>query len=1820
MVHAKPPKSEAEALTVEQRFETPRPQRQSPTHQQADSLALRTVFLSDVPLLDSPEWSSDDELDNPTYNKRFRQKKHEKIRMLLQQKKLEERERQLQIAMGQRCASSQQPPTDCLSTSTRSERDQKHRRKRTSSDASFRADGQTHPLKPTKAGRSKQSHRSADSSRSRCTHHHSISGPSAVAGDVAEARTTTKKTPASPSHPTAPVAEMAPPPKVRSDNSVKSHLNAAAAQNRRLITTTENTTVAAVSGAPTPNTQAAPVTRPVRVSDSSPVSPSQMQASTATYTAATPSHNGAMQLPQELSVPILTPPYPLPTEGKQCSSCNDRLSQAVTSVAFFSAAVEPPKPHVQFNNLFVSRMVQDFPKGGGSASVPETTTSTAIAEDTSAVPSAPPLRADAMTMPARTATPLPVPPQATASVSAPLSAAVTHGGAPRLGNAAPIPAGRDASHPFFEPNLSTEERLTVGKERCAFPAAAADAGAVVVRGSPTANRNGSASAAEPAPGCSSIADEAAAAYATFVPLSPLSPPPRSSELQPARRRRSTADRQSTARSSKSTAVGVGAVAAVRPCSRLSSRSSCHLPSAQDKQLRLSGNYALSEVPSCFHYMLSVSALNDKTTLAETATALSQGPEAGAPSPTLSAMRALVSPTTTSSTTTSTATQLFVHWGSSCSSHSCDRYSSHREKSVEDDGEQGGHGCPDRGSETGADLLSPTNTGSDVDYILEYHSSYYGDLLRLSDIPISRVTFSATDDTERRSEVDFDAAEALSKLEGRVRRRDASTPHFHRTTDGSSISAPKDSSSSPRSSANSLGSGHNFFYSGEMHHVVTPPMYSFYTHLQAHRESEKKEKGSPLLSCVNFSKDPYALGVEDSIVMLTTAPSAKTAAEMVASTSKHLHNQNGSACRAGGIATGTPPRRGDLSNAADDADLWEYHRAKRESWHSLNKPPAGPAAGRERSSSVMSPKYSLLSSKAVLLQQETKAAKTAAATQIKLLPQDSPSVRILSLQGPLTSPLPQFAPIAQPTALDVRSLSLENPGSLMGVDSKSLDLLSPMVRKTTAPPEELTVMQEAEEKEGMPTAEFIGQPLQLPSPLPPVQQQKQMMFSFAGLQYHSPAVFQQKHQTAAASTAAPVINGVERPQPVAEAVHVKSHDDAYRQSPHDVYLPISGVEVDRFRSLIGSAYLTEVYTSSLRLLTGRRRAFAKSATGTATIEGHTTLVTSHNTAGEAQESAAKAMSTLSLAGHRSSQMHVPLPSSPQRNASLNFRIPSYSAAAGAVSAHSANSVLPTAAAASAHFSLPSFECKALARGSVQGSVVSSKATSRSPRHRYRRQHLITRIDALLGEEKVLRSSSLSAMGSVSASAVRAAAEGGGRYSGSHSVLQQASIQRRDGGPVPQQMQQLKHISGLFHHEMTDTRTLEAPGLHCSVVPVRSSSSFLRIVAAPMLPSPSSPPLAGCTTKATKSAAKVNRDTAKLPAPSEVAEVPLSVKAVVNRMEANVNGNLSSAAVPNAARPQKLPLAVRPSTDSASPPVQFGDAAPSSTTNLNENNRSTFQSNASTGVLPSIPRHLINHINNCNSYDSMNQTASADAAAPSLSALGPIGPAVVPKQATPSPVRSITDCKADPPPHENRFQQRSSMNAHHDEPIRKSGVLNERVTPPSPRVLPAQRLTREALMRQQLLLQKEGFHSQLMRPPTPQHTPHATATRQKQPKAPGSCGQAGDAAGVCRTTEDLLTRITVMNGTRGWRGGDLDFAIASTLGSSSTAGRQAPASPNASGTARDGRAALKAAGSSVKDRLTMGDGTLNNGGIQDNVDHSCRLLRMAQFSCDGSPLNT
>ncbi|KAK7197146.1 hypothetical protein NESM_000659800 [Novymonas esmeraldas] len=64
----------------------------SPPRRRASTVSRdRLLVLPDVPLLDSPEWSSEDELDNPTYNKRFRHRQHEEIRQRLQLRRAEGR-------------------------------------------------------------------------------------------------------------------------------------------------------------------------------------------------------------------------------------------------------------------------------------------------------------------------------------------------------------------------------------------------------------------------------------------------------------------------------------------------------------------------------------------------------------------------------------------------------------------------------------------------------------------------------------------------------------------------------------------------------------------------------------------------------------------------------------------------------------------------------------------------------------------------------------------------------------------------------------------------------------------------------------------------------------------------------------------------------------------------------------------------------------------------------------------------------------------------------------------------------------------------------------------------------------------------------------------------------------------------------------------------------------------------------------------------------------------------------------------------------------------------------------------------------------------------------------------------------------------------------------------------------------------------------------------------------------------------------------------------------------------------------------------------
>lgn len=668
--------------------------------------------------------------------------------------------------------------------------------------------------------------------------------------------------------------------------------------------------------------------------------------------------------------------------------------------------------------------------------------------------------------------------------------------------------------------------------------------------------------------------------------------------------------------------------------------------------------------------------------------------------------------------------------------------------------------------------------------------------------------------------------------------------------------------------------------------------------------------------------------------------------------------------------------------------------------------------------------------------------------------------------------------------------------------------------------------------------------------------------------------------------------------------------------------MAGTEVDRFRSLIGSAYQTDVYTSSLRLLTSRRRLTEPQHDGgdgsavsavPATLEGQSRGQAANPA--EADAAARRAPSP----GLSSAPQPPPgrVPVAPSRSPPLH-------------GVRSSNSPAGEAAPlASAQPSAPSFNSKTLAPASVDGSqVMSSRATTgASARHpRYRRRHPATRIDVLV-DETALCGSFLGGDG-VSASPVMVAVQGSGRGSDSHHTLSGASAPASAVNAGRLRSSEDGAVVASVH-------TGSSVAAHA-----RSGSSFVRLVTASASPSPSPSQLqltgvAGAAAAAGRAGSSpataghvshnhVGRDSAQLShappgsakrPPANEGVTPLSVSALVRRLEATMSGSTASSPPspppPSVAKSQRPPLAVHPPPPSPPKPLagsrHDGASAPASAQDTNNNSNSMPIPNRPASVpQTSSPRHLNqSSSNNTNQADSsctskinsappagFDQSVTNACSSPVKPSVAPMSLEVVPKHATPSPVPERTrvgvpQSAAPTPsattvahqraalgsPHHggNNTQQPNTptVDAAHDRGAVAIELPQTAQMTASPPPLPHQqqlavapRLTREALMRQQLLQQEphDVLHDIVQLPPEPSaQTNNNPSTRRPRPvKGRGSGAEA--AAGGCRTTQDLLTRITVLDDTRGWRGAP-DSSIVSTLGSSAAARRSNATSPNA-----------------------------------------------------------
>jgi hypothetical protein len=1897
-------------------FLTNAPHEPLPPPQPAEDVALRTILLDDVPLLDSPEWSSDDELDNPTYNKRFRHKKHEEIRQRLLQKRLEERERQVQLAKDHKRAPTPQP-TAAEETKTAaaapSQPDDKLRPPHPSSCVSSHAGSQPqHALERTKTNRSKRSRRSNNSRHSHRRREHVKSSTDTVtdAGERA------KSGAAAP----APIPVSVPQP-----IAPKADCKATLAKESAPPPAASATTAAATAvRSPTPNKQIAPAARAEHASGSSPVSPSQTQTPGTVSSSATPSHSGTPQQAQELCIPT-SGPHPSPAKLTQISAGTrgrkaTTTSPAVVAVtAISSTEVQPPKARASqspASKLSVAKIVKStLPMRSTTEPASTSPSSSMNVAAATAVPPAPSRQVETRAA---------APPHGSSPTKVLATPTVAHSGggagasaklasASNFDDLASMLEGLDRTHTYIELESSANEV----REKLV-------------------DTRGAAQRSEEAPSCLTTSQSPGK---TSKVILPPSPPLFPDELQEGHQRSSGA----TTTTASVTTVHHQHVrgdrypaAAVRPASRVerTSRPGSRLQSTCDKHLRQSDVYTLSRMQSYYQYLIGDAPQVDGT--AEHTAAVAANTAQGRSHKVADASRRLDASTaaaraaaelpgsTQHSATTTMTEQVIEEWdrnGGSFQSRNGNYYThsgghyeyigndiSQTSNSSRGSGSSGYEESDGHDSGSWSTAQSYASAGTDLDHILEYHSSYYRDWMKLADSPTSRETFSAAGDAERNSEAD-----ALTKSDGgRASRRGAPAVHFHGATDEQlSKPASKESTGSTRSSTlSSLHPVHNMYDSEEetVPRTATPPMYSFYTSFQAHAEAERKKADEwARMSGANLGKDPYLLGVEDYVTMATntaaTAAPEMDAAAAATGTTKLPPILGSNDRRASGPTSGQPlPRRGNSSSTVDDNDPWAYHRAKRESWPSITRPGAGPAAAtRTKSSSMISAEYSVLSFKRGLFaQHESKPAKPTAAPALATAaaqPQQPPqsttataaAVRVLSLEGSLPPSRLQPQPAVPPVALGIKPVSLDDFSSQTTNDSKSFDLLSPISRKTTAPPEglALTTTEEEEGEEAAGTHNAV-----LPTHLMERQvrqSQQQALFSFAGLQYHPPAAFHQKKASAAAAAPAPAsapgasapplgatsaappaaeeasgqtsasptrnpgpltkpvspsaartppssvlqavserlgeaevaatatgkevrrksssTKGFTRPLP--PSYHADTHSDRSpspaldvdeaplpqppshstkathtkkantqavprTQSPHDMYLPIAGAEVEHFRSLFGSAYLTEVYTSSLRLLANGRRPETDTATAEDGIAaaGATAPASGDGWVGRAapNESVAATRDSTTAgalpAAATAPRSHVPAPPTAQRWAELHSRGSNNSAPAAEAFIH----VLSTQP------STLSFGGPTLSRVSLEDSAALSKSTiatttmttGRSPRHRYRRRHLAARIEGLV-EEVTMRGSFLSTDGAPPSPVRVAAQASSGRASD--------SCHTWDGIAASQ-------ITGrLPSSEESSSRVLGAAGTgHGSssvvVVPVRSGSSFVRMTTAPVLPS-SSPSQLHCGAGSTMaprgnlveergSSATATPGSGARPAARAAGVAQLSVTALVRQLEANMltAGASPLTPSPNSTRSRRPPLVGHPASlkfsSSAKNSVDGGPTGSHAVSTVEETNNSNSISNINNSFcvskINSVPVSEQSRSGPAAAFAGASAGVAFELGAPmnleAVSKRMTVSPAPMPTahlggaaetrrtasySATPVATSRVCDSPGHRPNDGNTPHHSRST---HDAWNERIMGHEKAVPPPQPPSEPSQsaipRLTMEALLRQQQLQQQQQQEKGIVRDPqlspSSPRLPH-NVDSSRRPRPPKRQGNITGPSTDCRTTEDLLTCITVLDDARGWRDG-------------------------------------------------------------------------------------
>lgn len=1770
------------------------------THAPADSshkhgAASRTILLEGVPLLDSPAWSSEDELDNPTYNKRFRHRKHEEIRQRLQQRKLEARERQQQQQQQQpdhlppqRRASTPQRAhshsvgSEEVNTTTKAA----HPGKRTPSGGNTQADGPASTLERTNTAHSRRSKRSNATQHSQRPRKRDADDVGAAAEhDVAAAPRSGGGGGAS-----APAAESpavsgvtAASAAVTSVPFVPAPVPAAEPEKAMSLQAAMSTEAAAGTKAESPGKSAPLVNGHAaqqrgkelsRLVDDhrhteQPAAPTQAAKSEKTSSASPP-----LRLAEAKAAAL--PPAPAPAPAPQ-------------TVAFSSTEVQPPTltattrgTHTPAPRFSLQKKIKGNTKAtastASSAVPPQAAEKRAAAPPLPPPPPPPPLWAEVLSVnDAVVVAPAPPPlPRTFAktiitvhqqSPSSPRTNGVASLDSSSFDGAASMPTALDTTRQFVEADLQGE-RPPVQRSAAASPNGTASATAAGKR--PPARGEAAATTVP-----------AAVMEDTHIAEPPLSPLPSSTEplqlhadevVAPLSVPTSARSPPRVERRSYSSSVTSNG----QPGAAASSMTT-------QRQQRRSDYYTFSGIPSCFDFMLTGGEVRTEGEAARTAT----GGAAAALPVTQRASGSTEGRVRVSHDVSFSSADGFSDGNGSYNYEIGEMYEiGGAEEEEEDEEEEASSSSSMHDAASWGDILSPTSAGSDVDYILAYHSSYYGDLLRHLEMTPSRESPGIDSDAAAPVFAKDDAAPdaAVAVLAGPVV-RDQTRAATEQPTKPSSRSSTQSAQSS------SLGSldRARHFYSGDVPQSAAPPAYSFYTHLQESRD------GRPLTqSQGDFDQDMTALGVADALP----------------STRKTRNPAEG--------------RRGS-SASAEDADSWGYYWTKKESWPAISRS----AKARKKSSSMISAKYSLLSSKkgismrrsSQLVKQAAKLSPAPAPAPAAVPPPASAPVRVLSLQTPVqrvppSPPATQALPPPQPAMSSVKPLSLENFGSQTVTDSKAFDLHSPVVRKMTAPPEELAGLAGEEDEEREETAvHMVGQQ----HPQEQLQPQQPTLFSFAGLAVHPPAALRAKRRAAAlmGPAAAAVAKqpaardepAVQRPPSVPPAVLLESTDttatptlaalppaeasygdqrvsktegeteEAVEAPPQ---LPLAGPppatpEPRRFRSLIGSAYLTDVYTSSLRQLTSQRR--------------NTRAVLPGQTA----EPAVK-----ETAGVDGGALRGGAPGSPPASKQPPGLPPLDTTHLAAAVAEAGNNTTTTAIFAADD-------------SGRTAATTSTTDTAASPPHRYRRRHhRTTRIDALFAET-AMRNSGCSVDGGGSCPlpqppvcAVRVAGQGSGRAVEAVQAFSQLSSAHRrsasgtalpvrtsNGGiagsaPLP---------SDQAGRKASDAETLSGRGWVApqflpgrTAATTRSGSSFLRMVASP--PSATSPVVRQTPAAATAGIAggRAAQQPQSQPQPAYIAvEVaPVSVSAMVRRLEANMSAVNAPMAAMASVKGQRPPQPTRHTVSdrrvaaaSNAPPggvAGESSSAAASRQVLSSTQRPVSSCRSDNSNLVKSEAVLNDFTERKGALRTLATLPQRTAASPTLNGNGTHrggGHAI--EQASTSPMNG------------SRTTTTTAFASVNQPPANRAAVgpNGTKVFSPPPSSSSPPPLTREALMRQQaqqtmIVRDQHGPQSPLHLQPLPVTTASSPSPQQQQQPLPQL--RRRDAAGPpshCNTTEDLLTRITVLGDRRGWSGRP-DASIVSTLHSAPSEPPSTASSPTAAGTEQR-RAASEAPSPHARERL-------------------------------------